>query len=90
MILCGLYESAQIFGEARATEAWSGMEKFAADTIVKPDAAGDFLNIGADFFTEIGNFVDEGDLGRQKRIGGIFDELGGSPAGVENRCVVEI
>ena len=66
------------------------MEEFAADPVVEPDAARDLLDIAADLFAQIGDFVDEGDLGRQEGVGGVFDQFGGAPAGVEDRRLVEI
>ena len=48
-----------------------------ADTIVQADAADNFLNVGAGFFGQIGNLVDENNPGRQIGIGGVFCQLGG-------------
>ena len=39
---------------------------------------------------EIGDLVDEGDLGGEKRVGGVFDQFGGAPAGVHDRRLVEV
>ena len=66
------------------------MQELRADAIVEPDAARDILNIGADLLAEIGDLVDEGDLRRQKGIGGIFGQFGRPPAGEEDRRLVEI
>ncbi len=52
------------------------MQEFGADAVVEPDAARDLLHIGADLFREIRYFVDEGDLGRKKGVGGVFDQFG--------------
>ncbi len=49
------------------------MQEFRPDAIVHADAARHVLDIGADFLAEIGHFVDEGDLGREKGVGGVFD-----------------
>ena len=53
------------------------MQELAADAAVEADAAGDVLDIGADRLAQIGDLVDEGDLGREKGVGGVFDQLGG-------------
>ena len=53
------------------------MQEFAADAAVEADAAGDVLDIGADRLAQIGDLVDEGDLGREKGVGRVFDQLGG-------------
>ena len=59
------------------------MQEFAADPIIEPHAAGDFLHVGANLLAQIGHFVDESDLGGEKRVGGVFDQLGGAPADIE-------
>jgi hypothetical protein len=51
----------------------------------EPDAARHLLHIGAHLLAQLGDLVDEGELGREKRVGGIFDHLGGAPLGVKNR-----
>ena len=66
------------------------MQELRADAVVEPDAARDLLHVGADFFGEIGDLVDEGDLGGEKRVGGVFDQLGGAPVGEHDRRAVEI
>ena len=66
------------------------MQEFRSDPVVEPDAARDLLHVGADLFGKIGNLVDEGDLGGQKRVGGILDQLGGAPVGEQNRRAIEI
>ncbi len=66
------------------------MQELAADAVVEPDAARDLLDVGADLLAEIGDLVDEGDLGGEEGVGGVFDQFGGAPAGVEDRRLVEI
>ena len=34
-----------------------------------------FADIAADLLAKIGHLVDEGDLGGEKRVGGVFDQL---------------
>ena len=79
MIERDLDQRAGILRKARAAEARSGMQEFRADAIVETDAARDLLHIGADFFGKIGDLVDEGDLGGEKGVGRVFDQLGGTP-----------
>ena len=43
------------------------------------------MNVGADLFTEIGDLVDKGDLGRQEGVAGVFDQLGGFQTGEHDR-----
>src|SRR4029079_17812260 len=61
-------ERHQVFWKARAAEARAGMEEFRADAVVEAHAAGDVLDVGAGLFAQVGHLVDEGDLGREKRV----------------------
>ena len=90
MILRRLDQREGVLGEARAAEARAGMQEFGADAVVEADAAGDFLDIGADLLAQIGDLVDEGDLGREKRVRGIFDQLGGPAIREQQRRFVEL
>jgi hypothetical protein len=51
------------------------MQKLAPDAAVEADALSHLLDIGADLFAQIGDLVDKGDLGREKRVGGVFDQF---------------
>ena len=66
------------------------MQEFRADAVVEPDAARDLLHVGADLFAQIGDLVDEGDLGGEEGVGRVFDQLGGAPVGEHDRRAVEI
>src|SRR6266496_4783258 len=89
MILRDLDQRAGILWKTRAAEAGTGMQKFAADAVVEPDAARDFLHVGADLFGEIRDLVDEGDLGGEKGIRRVLDQLRGAPRGEHQRRLVE-
>ncbi len=54
------------------------MKKLAADPIIEPNAAGDFLYIGPDFFTKVSDFIDECDLGGEECVCRIFDQFSGA------------
>ena len=82
-VLGGLEQSERVLGEAGAAIAGAGMEEFGADPVVEADAARHVLDVGADRLAQIGHLVDEGDLGGEEGVGGIFDQLGGAPAGDE-------
>ena len=90
MILRGLDQRQRVLGKAGAAIAGAGMEKFGADALVHADAARDILHIGADLFAQVGDFVDEGDLGRQKRVGGVFDQFRAAPVDEIERRLVEV
>ena len=65
------------------------MEELRADAVVHPDSAADVLHVGADFLTQIGHLVDEGDLGREEGIGGVLDQLRTAPADEQDRRFVQ-
>ncbi|GJD94934.1 hypothetical protein OCOJLMKI_2141 [Methylobacterium iners] len=66
------------------------MQELRADAVVEPDAAGDLLHVGADLLAEVGDLVDEGDLGGQEGVGRVLGELGRAPARHQDRRLVEV
>ena len=66
------------------------MQEFRTDAVVEPDAAGDFLHIGADLFAQISNLVDERDLGREERVRGVFYQLRRATAGEKHGRLVDV
>src|SRR5690606_25600431 len=64
-----------VLGKTGTTIAGSGIEETRSDPFVEAHSERQFTNIAANLFTEISQLIDEGDLGRQKRIGGIFDQF---------------
>src|SRR5262245_56379839 len=89
MVLGGLDERVEILGEARAAESRTGVQKFQPNPVVKSDSARYFLHIRADLFAEVGHFVDESDLGSEKSVRRVLDELGRSATRVENRSLIQ-
>ena len=76
---CAVLISASVsFGKAGAAIARAGVQELRADAVVEADAARDVLHVGADLLAEVGDLVDEGDLRREKGVGGVFDQLGGA------------
>src|SRR3712207_7386889 len=45
---------------------------------------------GADLLAQLRDLVDEGDLGREKSVGGILGKFGGAPGGDKDRRLVEV
>src|SRR5262245_15515035 len=90
MVLRGLDQGADVLWKARAPKTRPGMQKLRSDPVVEPDAAGNLLHIGPNLFAQICDLIDEGDLCRQERIGGVFDEFSGPTGGVENRRLIEV
>ena len=78
-------ERGDILRETGAAVADTGIEKIATDALIHADAVRDFLDIRAARFADRGDGVDVGNLQREKRIGGVLDQLGAVDVGHENR-----
>ena len=89
VVLAGLDQRQRVLGEAGAAIARTGVQEFAADALVEADAARDLLHVGADLLAQIGDLVDEGDLGREKGVGRIFGEFGRAAPDEDERRRVE-
>jgi len=79
-----------ILGEAGAAVAGTGMEEFGANPAVHAHGFCDGLNVGADGLADVGDLVDEGDLGGQEGVAGIFDQFGSFDVGKDEGCFDEI
>jgi hypothetical protein len=44
------------------------VQKLRADAVVEPHAARHLLHVGADLLAQVGNLVDEGDLGGEEAL----------------------
>ena len=88
-VLSGLEQCERVLGKAATAITGAGIEEFAADPLVEAHAASHLLHISARPFAEIGDFVDECDLGRQKSIAGIFGEFGRTTVHFEDRRFVQ-
>ena len=86
MIPRGLDQRADIFREAGAAEARYRMQELRPDAVIEPDTARHLLHIGADALAQIGDFVDERDLGGEECIGCLFDEFGRAPLREQDRA----
>ena len=75
-IEAGLQQRQQVLGKAGAAVAGTGVEELRADAVVEADAVRHLLHVGAGLLAQVGDLVDEGDLGGQEGVGGILDELG--------------
>jgi len=90
MVQRGLHQRAGVLRKARAAEARTRIEKLRSNAVVESDAARNFLHVSADFFRQIRDLVDEGDLGGEKCIRRVLDQLGRAPLGVHDRRLVEV
>ena len=77
-------QRADVLGEAGAAVADPGAQEGGADPLVEAHPAGDLADVGADLLADVGDLVDEGDLGRQEGVGGELDHLGAGDVGVED------
>ena len=80
-------ERQRILREARPAIARTGAQKGVADTRIEPDGTAEIVDIGADLIAQVGHFVDEGHLGGEETVGGVFDQLGGRLVGRDDRRV---
>ncbi len=77
------------FGKHEPPKPGPACRNFRADAAVEPHAARDLLHVGADLLAQVRHLVDERDLGREERVGGVLDQLGGAPAGEQDRRLVD-
>ena len=66
------------------------MQELRADAVVEADAARHVLHVRAGLLAQVGDLVDEGDLGGEEGVGRVLDELGRAPAGEQQGVAVEI
>src|SRR5690606_20205856 len=71
----GFDQRSRVLGEAGAAEAGAGVKELAPDPAVEADAAGDVVHVRTDALAQIGDLVDEGDLGGEEGVGRIFGQL---------------
>ena len=79
-----LLERFKILRETGAPVADPGSQERRADALVEAHAAGDLADVGADLLADVGDLVDEGDLGREEGVGGELDHLGAGDVGVDD------
>src|SRR5690349_9441755 len=62
------------------------MQKLASDAIIHSHTACDIVNVTSDRIAEIRDLVNKCDLGGEKRVGGVFDQLGCLERRDHKRC----
>ena len=62
------------------------MQELRADAVVEADAAGHVLHVGAHLLAQIRDLVDEGDLGGEEGVGGVFRQLRRAPGRDQDRA----
>ncbi|MFO0968277.1 MAG: hypothetical protein U0793_22200 [Gemmataceae bacterium] len=70
-------EGGDVLGETAAAVARAGEEELETDALVVADAAADVVDVGLQFFAEVGHLVDEADLGGEHRVGDVLRHLRG-------------
>ena len=61
------------------------MQELACDAAIEPHSARDLLHVRAALLAKVRHFVDESDLGGEKSVGCVFDELRGASPGEQDR-----
>ena len=82
-----LLERLHVLGKARTAVADAGVQEVRADAPVEAHARGHDAHVGADLLADVGDLVDERDLGRQEGVGGVLDHLGAGHGGAHDRGV---
>ena len=68
----GMDERLHVLGEAGSAVADAGIDELIADAVIRTDARTHVAHVRADLLAQRGDFVDEGNLGRQHAVSGVF------------------
>src|SRR5262249_2479982 len=71
--------------KTRTAESRPCVQELSSDAAIEPHSARDLLHVRAATLAKVRHFVDESDLGREKSVGGVFNQLCGAPSGEEHR-----
>src|SRR5207248_1950871 len=77
----------QVFGKAVTSKADAGFEKPRTDAWIHAEPGGDLGDICTDHLAKIGNHVNERDLHRQERVGGMLDDFSGAQTGDQDGSI---
>jgi hypothetical protein len=81
-------ECGDVFRETGAAVAYACAQELGTDAAIHAHAAGHFFNVGADRLADVGDDVDEGNFGGEKRVRCVLDDLGRFGRGEQDgRCV---
>ena len=78
------FEGVHILGKAGTTEADTRPQEARADALVKAHAAGDLGDVGPGLLADVGDLVDERDLGCEEGVGRELDHLGRGDVGAHD------
>ena len=79
-----LLERLHVLREAGAAVADAGLQEVRTDAVIETHAVRHGAHVGAHLFADVGDLVDEGDLGGEKGVGGVLDHLRGRHAGAHD------
>src|SRR3979411_2334703 len=81
-------EGLHVFGKTKTAKAESGLEELATDAGIKSHGVSHFIHVGTNFLAEIGDHIGVTYFQREKRVGGVFYELGAIDGGDKKRNFV--
>src|SRR6185437_263221 len=84
-----LKQRERVLRKAAAAIARPGVKELGPDAVVETDAPSDVLNVGVDRFAQVRDLIDEADLDREERIGGVLRQLRRPPPCKQDRRPVE-
>src|SRR5919198_633300 len=76
--------------EARSPITRTRMQKLSPDPTIETNPPSDGMDVGTYHLAQHRDLIDKTDLGSEKGIGGVFDQLCAFQAGLEDRCLNEI
>ena len=83
----GVDERVHVLGEAGAAVAEAGLEEREPDARVEAHALHDLADVRARRLADVGDGVDERDLGGEEGVGGVLDHLRGGQVGDDHRAL---
>jgi hypothetical protein len=83
-------QGAHVFGETRTAITAAGVDEVVANARVRADAQSHRFDVGAQVFGQLGDLVDEADLGRQHAVGCVLGQLGAAQVHEHDAVMVAV
>src|SRR5262245_9705140 len=81
-----MHQRIRVLGEATASVSEAGLQEGGPDPRVEAHALHDLCDVGTRELTDVGDGVDEGDFGREKRVRSVLDYLSRRDVGDDHRA----